>query len=163
MKLITAMSLMLFLVLLTACEDDDYDDDGKLSIQEFTVTGTNSPEEEIPEVDPYVDNGQFIAYMKASKPDLGFIYELSFSKTETTENAVTLFNIECDDDESCYEPDYYTVGCQFNTDFTGTCDDQSFDLNNYIDQTPFSGYIVAQLCHRIQNTCVLAYQRIIIK
>lgn len=150
---------------LTGCKVDDFNDTGELSIDDFYITGSIDSSE-IPQIDPYQNDGEFFIYIKTGKPDLGF--ELSYylsNKRSTLDSAATrIYRIECDDDDQyCYDGDYYGIECQFNPDLAGHCAGKSFDLSSSIYTLPFSGYILAELCHRVQNQCVVSSQRVIVR
>lgn len=148
------------------CSTEDLNDDGVLAITDFYVIGTNnnSPDETA-EIDPYsLNNGEFDIFVKISKPDLGYTLNLYASGTENIEEAVTMYELECDDDDDfCYANDYYSFGCSFNTDITGECLNQTYNLSPVFDRLPFSGYIIAETCHRVQNRCVIASKRVIFR
>lgn len=155
MKIVKAISI-LCIALLAGCSND-FQDNEVLAVPEFYVIGTNENAIGDPAIiDPYVNGGDFDVLARISKPSLGYEFDLYVSGNESIKDASKIYSIVCDDDDpDCYDPDVYAVGCTLDTDLTGNCFGQNFDLTGAFDRLPFSGYIVVEVCHRIQSRCVV--------
>ena len=154
------MSIMLF-----GCKAKDFQDSGVLSIDDYYIIGTNnnSPDE-VAEIDPYYDDGEFLVFIQPGKPDLGYELTLYVSNRKSTQDAKRIYHIDCDDDDQyCYDSDYFTISCYFLSDMSGECGRYRCDLSNTINMIPYSGYIIAEICHRVQNQCVMSSQRVIFR
>lgn len=158
------ISIVLFSLFLIGCSDDVFDDE-VLGVQDFYVLGTNDNKPgDLAEIDPYVNRGMFDVFAKLSKPDLGFYINLYVNNQESLRNATQLFALECtNDDDFCYEPDYFSVGCWIESDLSGECGDQTFEVLDIFNQLPFSGYILVELCHRVQNRCVVEAEQVLFR
>lgn len=164
MKITQYLSIGLICFILAGCNDDFFDDE-VLGVQDFYVLGTNENQpDELAEIDPYNNRGVFDIFAKIFKPDLGFHFNLYVSDQESLRNATKIYSLECtNDDNFCYEPDYYSVGCWLDPDLTGECSGQSFELTDVFDRLPFSGYMHIELCHRVQNRCVVQSERVLFR
>ena len=150
-------------IILLGCKEKDFQDSGVLSIDDYYIIGTNNnTRDEIAEINPYDNGGEFLVFIEPGKPDLGYELTLYVSNRMSTQDATPIYYIECDDDDRyCYEGDYLTVSCYFQADLAGDCGHYKFDLLNIFDVLPYSGYIVAEVCHRVQNQCVISSQRVV--
>ena len=62
--------------LLSGCKTDDLNDSEILAINDFYISGTNDNQpDEIAEIDPYIEFGEFEVIVKLAKPNLD--YELA--------------------------------------------------------------------------------------
>lgn len=165
------MKYIIFFILLTSvtaiagCKPEDFQDTGLLSIEEFYIVGSNDNTlEEIPEIDPYYNDGEFLIFIRSGKPDLGYELTYYISNKQTTQNAIPIYHMDCDDDDRyCYDGDYYSLSCNYLPDMTGQCGGFHFNLSPAILAIPFSGYLIAEVCHRIQNQCVISAQRVLFR
>lgn len=160
MRRIILLKTLLAIALLVGCSDD-FQDDEVLAVSDFYVIGTNNNDrDETPVIDPYESAGIFDIFAKISKPDLGYYLNLYVGGQESLRDATQLYALECtNDDEFCYDPDYYAIGCVLEPDMTGNCLGQTFDLTNQFSRLPFSGYAIIEVCHRVQNRCVVQSER----
>ncbi|MCG8609722.1 MAG: hypothetical protein MI864_04220 [Pseudomonadales bacterium] len=158
--ILLSMSIMLF-----GCKAEDFQDSGVLSIDDYYIIGTNdNASDEVPEIDPYYNDGEFLVFIQPGKPDLGYELTLYVSNRKSTQDAKRIYHIDCDDDDQyCYDSDYFTISCYFLSDMSGECGRYRFDLSNTINMIPYSGYIIAEICHRVQNQCVMSSQRVIFR
>lgn len=165
MKTILALSLFAAIIAMSGCKTEDFQDTGELSIDDFYIVGSNgNSTDEIPVIDPYLNDGEFLIFIQTGKPDLGYTLTYYVSNRQSTEDATPIFNIDCDDDDrSCYDGNYFVLNCNFLTDVSGQCRNQQFDLSNSLHVIPYSGYIIAELCHRVQNQCVISSERVIFR
>lgn len=77
MKSLFIFSLLAVITALTGCKPEDFQDTGVLSIEDFYIIGSNDNAlDEIPEIDPYFNDGEFLLFIRLGKPDLG--YELTY-------------------------------------------------------------------------------------
>lgn len=164
MKFFVLKAAILAILLISGCSED-FQDDEVLAIPDFYVIGTNNNDrDETPVIDPYESAGIFDIFAKISKPDLGFDLNLYVGGQESLRDATQLYSLECtNDDEFCYDPNYYSIGCVLEPDMTGNCFGQTFNLTNQFTQLPFSGYILIEVCHRIQNRCVVQSERVLFR
>lgn len=165
MKYFIAIAKLVCLVVLTGCKAEDFQDTGVLSIKDFYIVGSNdNTADEIPEIDPYFDDGEFLVFIRPGKPDLG--YELTYyvSNKQSTQDATPIYHMECDDDDQyCYDGDYFSLSCYYLPDMTGQCGSYRYDLSGNIFVIPYSGYIIAEVCHRVQNQCVISAKRVVFR
>ena len=157
--------LVLLLALLSGCNTSDVTDDGEASITDFYIIGSNNNDRRTtPIIDPYDDKGRFLVFIETIKPRLGYKLSLSLSPNTSTNDAVSIFYIECDDDNpACYDNEYLALSCTYQPDFLGQCSmGEPYDLNGLIKAIPYSGYLIAKLCHRVENTCTTYSQRIVL-
>ena len=155
--------LLIFTIVLviSACKPEDFQENDSLSIIDFEVVGTNeSSFYETPEIDPYLNYGEFLAFIQLDNPGLGYEFTLYISSNQSIQDAQVIYYFDCDfDDRDCYESNYFSLQCNFFTDMTNQCGNQRYDLSETLFTIPFSGYIIAEVCHRVENECVISSQR----
>lgn len=160
-KLMLVFSLILF----SGCNTNEVTDDGKAVITDFYIVGSNNNDRDTtPIVDPYDDSGRFLVFIGTIKPSLGYTLSLAVSSTISGNNSVSMFDIECDDDDpTCYDSEYLALSCTYLPDLTGQCSrGESYDLNDHINTIPYSGFLIAKLCHRVEKTCTTSIQRVVL-
>lgn len=161
-----ALKLMLVfvLVLIAGCDTSEVADDGEASITDFYIIGSNDNNQDTtPIIDPYDNSGRFLVFIGTIKPSIGYKLSLYLSSSTSVKDSVSIFYIECDDDDStCYDSEYLALSCTYLPDLTGQCSGGSpYDLNGQINTIPYSGYIIAKLCHRVENTCAVSTQQLV--
>lgn len=165
MKSLFIFSLLAVITALTGCKPEDFQDTGVLSIEDFYIIGSNDNAlNEIPEIDPYFNDGEFLLFIRLGKPDLGYELTYYLGNKQSTQDATPIYHLDCDDDDRyCYDGDYFTLSCYYLPDMTGQCGSNRFNLSDAIFALPFSGYIIAEVCHRVQNQCVTRTQRVVFR
>jgi hypothetical protein len=150
---------------MSGCVIDESVDSGPLSIEDFYVVGVDTPASSTNSViDPYVGNGEFLVFIKLTKPRLGYQLTYYLSNSVSIQDSVPMFSLLCDDDSrSCYDGDYFGVGCHYMPDLTGECDGILFDSRDVIFKLPSAAYIIAQACRVSGADCVTDIADVILR
>ncbi len=128
---------------------------------DFSNQAVTHEGEEIPSIDPAVDNGLFSIYLTVRS----VTGQYWFTAYLSNDNRISGSDIVLSDDvESCLQSDCLSTAfdCGFTYDNILTCGTEARDLTTWLTEIPKVGYVIAEICDSpvADDDCIVKTQKV---